>query len=85
MKDQTAIKDSRGKRVGLLFRKHVQEIGGVRQVVTRLDRILALTDQLEGRHHRWNLGNQPDNSVINVLRIINGPTGIKSPNDAALD
>ncbi|CAI8166668.1 MAG: Uncharacterised protein [Synechococcus sp. CC9902] len=79
MQHQAAVKNARRERIRFTLSEHVEKVGGVSQIVPGLDGILPFSDQLEGRHHRRNLGNQTNNSVIDVLGVINGPAGIKQP------
>jgi len=65
--------------IGLPLGEHVEEVGRVGEVVAGLDRILAFADQLEGRHHRGDLGQQPDHRGIDVFGIVEGTAGIEEP------
>ena len=77
VQDQTGVKDAGRQRIGLPLREHVEKIGAVGQVVAGLDRILTLPDQLEGSHHRGDLGDQPHHRRNDVFGVVEGSTGIK--------
>lgn len=79
MQDQTLIKDPGSHWIWLTLHEHVQKIGGIGEIIPGLNRVLAFANQLKGRNHRRDFGDQPHHRVIDVLRIIDGTTGIKQP------
>ena len=79
VQDQAGVEDAGGQGVRLPLGKHVEEVSGVGQIVAGLNRILALADQLKGRHHRRDLGDQTDHRRIDVFGIIEGAAGIEEP------
>ena len=79
MKHQTAIKNPRCQGIRLALREHVEEIGGVGQIIPGLNRVLAFADQLKCSHHRGDLGDQPNHRVVDVLRVVDRPTRIEQP------
>ena len=79
VQDQAGIKDAGRQGIGLPFREHVQKVGGVGEIVAGLDGVLAFANQLERRHHRGDLGDQPHHRRRDVVGAIEGPPGIEQP------
>ena len=79
VQDQAGIKNAGRQGIGLPFGEHVQKVGGVGEIVAGLDGVLAFANQLERRHHRGDLGDQPHHRRSDVVGAIQGPAGIEQP------
>ena len=77
VQDQAGIEDAGRQGIGLPLGEHVEEVRGVGEVVAGLDRVVAVADQLEGRHHRGDLGDQAHHRLGDVLGIVEGAAGIE--------
>ena len=79
MEHQAGIKDAGRQWVGLPLGEHVEEIGGVGQVIPWLDGVLTPADHVERGQHRWDLGQHAHHGAADVVLVIQRAVGIKEP------
>ena len=77
VENQAGIKDAGRQGVRFPLGEHVKKIGAIGQIIAGLNRILAFANQLKGRHHGGNLGDQPNHSIDDVLRVVEGAARIE--------
>ena len=79
MEHQAGIKDPGRQWIGLPLGEHVEEIGGVGQVIPWLDGVLSAANHVERRKHRRDLGQHAHHGAADVVLVVEGAVGIEEP------